>query len=351
MAINNVYKESPSCGLRFYHLKACIPFSASVRIVSWVTLILVIVAIHTLVFNNNNPEQQPIRKEELMIRSGRIHNLHRPASIEATLEEDSWTERAKVVEEYQNKALQIKALKQQTAREVTIQCPYRSLSDLTVDQKMPNAASERHMVAPPQGGKISLICCQTTKGTLTIVAHHNWAPLGSRRFLEMVTSGYFNSGVPMMRCVKDFLCQFGLNASKEKRKDFDKTIEDDPNWLPEGPTHRENALGVKRFAQGYLAYAGSGKHSRNKQFIVALKPNGPLAGGSPWEVPWGELVGDESFQTLSQIYTGYGENGPKQGMLHNNGMTDEMKWMFPELDYINHCQLLDDHDYGDTVRT
>ena len=201
------------------------------------------------------------------------------------------------------------------------------------------------MIGPPKGGKIHLVCCQTTQGTLSIVAHEKWAPLGTQRFLEMVKSGYMNAGVPMMRCVKDFLCQFGLSASKERRKDFDATIEDDPNWLPEGPTHRENALGVKRFAEGYLAYAGAGKHSRNKQLIVALKANGPLAGGSPWEVPWGEVVGQESFETLSKIYTGYGEDGPKQGMLHNNGMTNDMKLVFPKLDYIQHCEVLDEHDY------
>jgi cyclophilin family peptidyl-prolyl cis-trans isomerase len=338
MVINNVYKGSPSSGLRCYQLLGtCTPFSA-IRIVSWATPLLIIIAFHILVFNNNNnlSVQQKLRQEETKMRSERIHNLHRPTSIEATLEDDSWKERAKVVEEYQIKAFQQKQ-QDADAKAFAQQCPYLSLLDLTDEQKMPNTASKRHMVAPPQGGKISLICCQTTKGTLTIVAHHKWAPLGAERFLEMVTSGYFNSIVPMMRCVKGFLCQFGLNASKERRKDFDQTIEDDPNWLPEGPTHRENA--------------GSGKHSRNKQFIVALKPNGPLAGGSPWEVPWGELVGNESFHTLSQIYTGYGENGPTQGMLHKNGMTEDMKSTFPELDYINHCALLDDHDYGDTVHS
>jgi cyclophilin family peptidyl-prolyl cis-trans isomerase len=347
MVVNNVYKESSSSGLRFYHLLlVCTPCSGPVGIVSFVTviLLLIIIALHVLVFNTYLPELQKLRHEEMRVRSERIHNPHRPTSMEAMFEEDSWKERAMVIEEYQ-----IKALQQKAAKEAEILCPYRSLSDLTDEQRMPNTATDRHMVAPPVGGKISLVCCRTTKGTFTIVAHHKWAPLGAERFLEMVTSGYFNTGVPMMRCVKDFLCQFGLNASKEKRKDFDQTIEDDPNWLPEGPTHRENALGVKRFAEGYLAYAGSGKHSRNKQLIVALKPNGPLAGGSPWEVPWGELVGDESFRTLSQIYTGYGENGPKQGMLFKNGMTDDMKLTYPELDYINHCELLDNRDYADKV--
>lgn len=61
-----------------------------------------------------------------------------------------------------------------------------------------------------------------------------------------------------------------------------------------------------------------------------------------YRVPWGELVGEESFETLSKIYTGYGENGPSQGKLHNNGMNDEMKKEFPKLDYINKCVVVDE---------
>jgi peptidyl-prolyl cis-trans isomerase A (cyclophilin A) len=348
MTFKNVYKQSPTNNstllrrLRAYLSCSCVPIPIPVTIVAWI--IVLIIALHVILFNHFPvSEKQLIRQAEVRIRAERVENgHHRPNTVEATFEEDSWKERAKLVDEYHEKILQQQAIKEQV-----LECPYPSLDSLSEEQKNPSASNDRHMVAPPMGGKISLVCCHTTKGTFTIVAHHKWAPLGTARFLEMVTSGYFNTGVPMMRCVKNFLCQFGLNASKEKRKDFDETIQDDPNWLPEGPTHRENSLGVKRFAQGYLAYAGSGKNSRNKQLIVALTANGPLAGGSPWEVPWGELVGEESFRTLSQIYTGYGENGPKQGMLHNNGMTPDMKLEFPELDYINHCDLLDEYEYDD----
>jgi cyclophilin family peptidyl-prolyl cis-trans isomerase len=346
MVVNNVYKQpsSVSPAFLFRHLKACLTCQScplAVRIFTWFTLFLL--ALHILVLVHLPlSDHDAIRQQEIRMRSERVHPAKdRPPLIVDTIDESPWTERVKVVEDYRDKLLH-----QQAIEEATKQCPYKSLKELTEDQKQP-VANGRHMVAPPKGGKIHLVCCQTTKGTLSIVAHERWAPLGTQRFLEMVTLGYFNAGVPMMRCVKDFLCQFGLSASPERKRDFDATIPDDPNWLPEGPTRRENALGVKRFAEGYLAYAGGGKNSRNKQLIVALKANGPLAGGSPWEVPWGELVGDESFQTLSQIYTGYGEDGPKQGMLHNNGMTEEMKLDFPQLDYITHCEVLDEHDYGD----
>jgi len=56
----------------------------------------------------------------------------------------------------------------------------------------------------------------------------------------------------------------------------------------------------------------------------------------------GELVGEESFETLSKIYTGYGEDGPSQGKLHKYGMNDTMKKQFPNIDYINKCVLVDE---------
>jgi len=89
-------------------------------------------------------------------------------------------------------------------------------------------------------------------------------------------------------------------------------------------------------------YAGAGKNSRTNQFIVALNNNGPLGGGSPWEVPWGELVGKQSFDTLDQIYTGYGEKGPSQSLLNGEGFSQNVKDQFPKLDYIQSCHIVDE---------
>ena len=148
----------------------------------------------------------------------------------------------------------------------------------------------------------------------------------------------------LMRCIKNFLCQFGIAGISSYNAPYsgkNNLLEDDPNWLPEGPTHRTNELKVKRFAKGYLAYAGSGKNSRSNQLIVALSDNERLGGGSPWEVPWGELVGEESFTTLGKIYTGYGDNGPSQGRLHKEGSSKGIEKDFPKLDYILECNVID----------
>jgi peptidyl-prolyl cis-trans isomerase A (cyclophilin A) len=228
-------------------------------------------------------------------------------------------------------------------------CPYTALNDLTALERYPVAGSDRHMVTPPQGGNVTLVCCHTTVGPWNILVHHKWAPIGAQRFLDMVQSGYFDTGVPLMRCVADFLCQFGLNGNPTAMKPFQATLPDDPNWLPEGPTHRKDPVtGVRRFNRGYLAYAGAGPCSRDLQFIVALQDNGPLAGGSPWEVPWGELVGAHSYETLSRIYTGYGEKGPSQGLLHRANALEVVKEKYPLIDYVNSCHVVDRYGEEET---
>lgn len=189
--------------------------------------------------------------------------------------------------------------------------------------------TRRHMVSPPAGGNVVRVCCNTTKGPLGIEVHPSWAPHGASRFLEMVAKNHFQR-VPLFRCIKNFICQFGLNG-----RDRYRSIPDDPNWLPEGPSHRQ-MNGIKRFQRGYLAYAGAGHNSRSSQLIVALRDNERLGGGSPWEVPFGQVL---SVGTLDRIYVGYGEKGPSQGRLMRRGVED-LDRDFPLLDYVTSCVTL-----------
>ena len=206
---------------------------------------------------------------------------------------------------------------------------------------IPATAERRHIVSPPEG-PVALVCCATTKGPLSIAVHPRWAPRGAQRFMDMVRQGHFDEGVPMMRCLKEFLCQFGLSANPSRNGHSWPSLKDDPPWLPHGPKYRSDASGGQRFKTGYMAYAGAGSNSRAQQLIVANHDDCCLAGGSPWEVPFGELVGEDSFQTLAQIYTGYGENGPSQGHLTNAGWTQADAEKFPLLDHITSCAVLED---------
>lgn len=137
-----------------------------------------------------------------------------------------------------------------------------------------------HIVRPPSG-PVTLVCCQSTKGTINIAVHPTWAPIGAARFLDMVESGFFSSKVPLFRALKGFLVQFGLAGDPSVQEVFDKkgNLVDDPSWLPLGPTGRI-VNGVYRFQKGYMAYAGAGKDSRGTQLIMAFDRNAFL-GGKP----------------------------------------------------------------------
>jgi hypothetical protein len=66
-----------------------------------------------------------------------------------------------------------------------------------------------------------------------------------------------------------------------------------------------------------------------------------LGGGSPWEVPWGELVGSHSYEMLDKIYTGYGEKGPSQGSLHRPEAIETTEKEFPNISWILSCRVVD----------
>lgn len=195
-----------------------------------------------------------------------------------------------------------------------------------------------HITVPPEG-PVTLVCCITTTGPLNIAVHRSWAPLGADRFLDMVKTKFFSSRVPLFRALSGFLVQFGLAGDVQVQEQYDTkgNLPDDPSWLPLGPTGR-TINGVKRFQKGYLAYAGSGKNSRGTQLILAFEDSEYLGGGSPWEVPWGQLVGAASYETMSKIYTGYGE-APSQGKIRNRGAA-YIDAEFPNIDYINSCQVV-----------
>lgn len=188
---------------------------------------------------------------------------------------------------------------------------------------------------------LHLICCNTTKGHMNILLHDAWAPIGVQRVLDMISVRYFESKIALFRCRPNDACQFGIpgtnNASSSTLSSFRATIPDDPLWLPTGPDHRQNERGVKRYPIGYFTFAGSGTiNTRSNQFVITLGPNQYMGGGSPWEVPLGELVGVHSFETISKFYTGYGHtHGPSQRMLRKlGGDSETIRNQYPLMDYI-----------------
>eukprot|EP00041_Stephanoeca_diplocostata_P029198 m.856298 g.856298 ORF g.856298 m.856298 type:complete len:559 (-) comp23512_c0_seq11:562-2238(-) len=177
--------------------------------------------------------------------------------------------------------------------------------------------------------------CNTTKGTIRILVHRNWAPLGARRFLAMVDDGYFSAQVPLFRCVRRWICQFGMTKDPQVTRFWNQrgTILDDPQWLDLSNQARP------WMRKGLFAYAGSGRNTRLQEFFVTTGSTN--LGKGAWEVPFAELADASSFRVLDSFYTGYGEvrrfggHAPDQGKINAQGgryLTE-----FPNLDYITGC--------------
>ena len=162
----------------------------------------------------------------------------------------------------------------------------------------------------------------------------------------MVNTKFFSSEVALFRALKDFLIQFGLAGDTDVQTKYERdtsggepylNLPDDPQWLPLGPPGR-NIDGVPRFQKGYLSYAGGGDNSRGTQLFITNADSLYLGGGSPWEVPIGQLVDEASYTTIDKVYTGYGES-PSQGKIRNRG-NEYLRNEFPKLDYILSCEVV-----------
>lgn len=110
-------------------------------------------------------------------------------------------------------------------------------------------------------------------------------------------------------------------------------IPDDTQWLD---MSREARPWMRK---GLVSFAGSGPNSRwGEMFFSTGNVN---LGNGAWEVPFAELVGDDSFNVLDSFYHGYGEiprfggNAPEQGRLMKEG--GAYLDGFPDLDYITGC--------------
>ena len=120
-----------------------------------------------------------------------------------------------------------------------------------------------------------IVVCDTTQGMLRIEIYESWAPLGAKRFLELVKDNFFTD-IAFFRCVSGFLTQFGITDNPSKKHWHRETILDDPNL------HK----GIK---ENYLSFAGGGPNTRSTQLFIAFKDL-PFLGKEPWEVPFGKVI-------------------------------------------------------------
>ena len=175
-------------------------------------------------------------------------------------------------------------------------------------------------VAAPHDFKVRL---DTTKGTIVIDVHRDWAPNGVDRFYELVTGGYYDDAA-VFRIRKGTWAQFGIAADPTVAQAWrSKTIPDDP------------FKGVSN-TRGTIAYAFKDPNGRTTQVFINLKDNSATHDKEPFVV-FGEVT--QGMDVVESLYADYGETaggGIRAG--HQDpvfeGGNGYLKKNFPLLDYI-----------------
>jgi len=130
----------------------------------------------------------------------------------------------------------------------------------------------------------------TSKGRIVIAVHTDWAPHGSERFYQLVTSGFYDD-TRFFRVVKGQWAQVGINGDPAVSARWrGRTIADDPP----GQSN----------VRGRVAFAFKDPNGRTTQIYISLRDNS--AQDAQGFVPFGEVV--EGMDIADALNSEYGEN-------------------------------------------
>lgn len=205
-------------------------------------------------------------------------------------------------------AAQERAQSQQPATE-TPQAPPSE----TKQPEPPKPASPKEETSKGAAGNTFRVRFETSKGPFVVEVHRDWAPLGAKRFEELVKDGYYNNS-RFFRVVPGFVVQFGLAANPAMTKKWDRPIKDD------------SVLQTNRI--GSVVFATAGPNTRTTQLFINLNSNQSL--DDQGFAPFGMVV--EGMDVVQKITAKYGES-PDQGAIQARGNA-YLTARFPDLDYI-----------------
>ena len=159
----------------------------------------------------------------------------------------------------------------------------------------------------------------TSKGPFTVEVHRDWAPLGSDRFYELVTTGFYDDA-RFFRIVPKFVVQFGISKDPKVSAHWREMN------IPDDAVHEKNL-------RGYLTYAMGGRDSRTTQVFINLVDNVSL--DAQGFSPFGRVI--DGMNVVDSLYSGYGE-APQQDLIQTQG-NEYLKSQFPLMDYIRTAKI------------
>lgn len=164
---------------------------------------------------------------------------------------------------------------------------------------------------------------ETTKGTLVIQVHRDWAPRGADRFYNLVKAGFYD-GMAIHRVLQGFTAEFGIHGDPWVNAAWRQAI------LLDDPVVESNL-------RGRLSFSKSGPNSRTVQVFLNTDDNPELDGQG--FAPFGEVV--EGMEAVDAFYADYGDGPPRgegvyQAMAIAKG-DEYLKAEFPLLDRIQNA--------------
>lgn len=169
---------------------------------------------------------------------------------------------------------------------------------------------------------------ETSKGNIDIEVHRDWAPIGSDRFRELVTGGYYDDN-RFFRVVAGRWAQFGINGTPAVAADWrTRTIRDDPR--------RQSNV------RGTVAFAFAVPNGRTTQVYIALSDLSATQDDQGF-APFGRVV--RGMDVADRLNAEYGENsgsgiraGRQQPLF--DGGNPYLDRDFPRLDRIERARVI-----------
>mmetsp|Transcript_106321 Transcript_106321/g.195184 ORF Transcript_106321/g.195184 Transcript_106321/m.195184 type:complete len:652 (+) Transcript_106321:35-1990(+) len=253
-------------------------------------------------------QQQRLAKEWEMQQQQQHQELTRSQQ-----EEESW-----------QLQMQQEQLRQQRQQEERVRQQLVQQEQLV--QQAPQSAVEPPVESPADVAVAYTVRLETTVGVMDIIIRPDWAPLGAKRFLELVAAGDLNN-LSFYRAIEGCIAQFGLPA---KRK-WEPIPDDPPTGVP--------------FLLGAVSFAAVGENSRKSTLFICTGDMSHCLGHNTWETPIG-AVAESSLDVLDKIDTTYGDiaefngNGPDTSRINSEGEA-YLRAFFPRLTYITKAWPLD----------
>jgi cyclophilin family peptidyl-prolyl cis-trans isomerase len=175
-----------------------------------------------------------------------------------------------------------------------------------------------------------LVALETSRGTVTLVAHRAWSPLGVDRLYFLLENRYYD-GARFFRVVPEFVVQWGIHGDPAVNKAWDRRN------IPDEPVRQSNT-------RGRVSYARGGPNTRGVQLYVNLADNARLDTTSTFGFPpIGEVR--QGMALMDSMYAEYscrrGSAGtcPSQDSIQTQGQA-YLDRVHPKLDYIRKARVV-----------